>query len=197
VITILRGKIRSRALSGAWEVRETPVDFHAQQIVVGVSIAIDTVIRFHDDLPIIPAILDIGLNQSFSIHQYHLEESAGIPKQTLAHFKLNQTYFNQEYDICNASLWLHRLPFQRNNNGPPPRSPVFLGQSSTVIVYKYHKHQLAKHIINNYVYPRLPCLGMKALTENHLRFFLDGKGDKSRFRVSRSLKSWLYAGDLS
>jgi hypothetical protein len=196
VITILRGKIRSRALGGAWEVRGTPVDFHAQQIVVGVSIAIDSVLTFDDDLPILPAILDTGLNQSFSIHQYHLEESAGIPKQTLAHFISDQKYLTHEYDICSASLWLHRMPFERNNNGSPTPPPLFLGKSNHTIVYKYKKHQLAKHITDNAVFPRLPCLGMKALTENHLRFFVEGKGDKSYFRVSRSFKSWLYAGEL-
>jgi len=197
VFTILRGRIRSTALSGAWCIDTTPIDLKASQIVVGISIAIDIVLELPDESPIIPAVLDTGLNHNFSIHQYHLEEGAKLPKQTLAHHRTKRDQINagHQYDVCYASLWLHRYPFELIDRIDLPRpwnQPVFLGKASEMIVYQYKDNQRAKHIVSNDVFPRLPCLGLKALTENRLRFFVDGERERSRFRISRSFTSWLY-----
>jgi hypothetical protein len=158
VFTILQGRIRATGLANAWNIDKTPVDLNSYQIVVGISIATDRVLHLPDESPIIPAILDTGLNQNFSIHQYHLEEVANLPKQTLAHHrtKRNQSNAGHKYDVCYASLWLHRYPFERIDKDRPPhrwRWPIFLAESAEVIVYTYNDNQRAKHIVNNDVFP--------------------------------------------
>jgi hypothetical protein len=180
-------------LRGAWRVGSTHITVKSRQIVVGISIAIDSDNEFRPDRPIIPAILDTGFNQTFAIHQYHLEESAGIPKPALAYSGATKTYLGHDYDRCFASIWLHRAPFQARQATQTSLRPVLLSRSKEIIVYKYNKMQQAKNIGENDVYPRLPLLGMEALTLNQLRLYVNGK--RFSFRISRSFMSWLYADD--
>lgn len=207
MITILRGSIRAHAASNAWRIHAIPIDFKARQIIVGVSISDDSQATYHHDMPVIPAILDIGFNRSFSIHQFFLEQSAGIAKSSLARvgtllqpsatriidLAAQRTYQGHAYDNHFASLWLHRAPYAFNDMRRVKREPIRLTRTTDIMVYKYQHGTNYKNIDRNDIYPRMPLLGLRSLTENQLRLFVEG--ERNRYSISRSFRSWLYSDE--
>jgi hypothetical protein len=173
---IIRGPLyRGRFLA----VPSGQIDLRPPKIIVGVSL---TLLGERGSLPpgvvTLPAILDTGFNRTFEIDEGHLVRWAGIHKEHLETIARDKVHDDRKYDLCKATLWLHRVPFE----GPlAPRAipPMLLARSTQIRV-------MATTGKPN---PRLPLLGLNALIENKLQARIDG--ENTWFRIDRSIKSIL------
>lgn len=133
----------------------------AYQIIVWVSINLQDLLDWDQRLPALPAILDTGNNHNLSIGRGQLMRWAGIQPEALEK-RGSLRDRGQHIPLHAATLWLHanqaatREP--RRNHTP----------------YRIHLRQgIAIYPDENA--PRLPVLGLRALTENRLHFSVDGR----------------------
>jgi hypothetical protein len=153
------------------------VDLRPPKIVVGLSL---TLLSERDSLPpgvvTLPAILDTGFNRTLEIDEWHLIHWAGLHKEHLSIIARDKLRDGRKYDLCKATLWLHRTSYE----GPqmPRARPRMLLAGST---------QVRVMATTEKPNPRLPLLGLNALIENHLQVRIDG--EHSQFRIFRSFKS--------
>jgi hypothetical protein len=175
-MTIIRGSLFS---GSSLAVPSGQIDLRPPKIIVGLSL---TLLAERDSLPpgvvTLPAILDTGFNRTCEIDEWHLVRWAGLHKEHLETVAKDKVHDGRRYDLCKATLWLHRDPF-RGPQAPRTRPPMLLSRSTQIRV-------MATTGKPN---PRLPLLGLNALIENRLQAQIDG--DNSRFRLYRSIKSIL------
>jgi hypothetical protein len=190
VITILRGPLRLRGGCSWYGASPQEDEFRPPQLIVGISIGYYGEKRYTDGIPIVPVILDTGLNKQFCISENHLRKIANIPLDRLAYDQRQtiKTYQGWTYKEYWATLWLHRTPYTAGDYMPPRRLPIFLGKSDKIRVFD---DKLSPETGRQPCYPRLPTLGLHALMTNKLRLSVDG--ERSKFRLSRSVNAWLFA----
>jgi hypothetical protein len=130
-------------------VKDEFVDVKAFQIIVWVSIAPKVTSDWDPRIPKIPAILDIGNTHNFALTREHLVRWAGIHPDSLP--KLRKVRESGRRGLLrSAGLWLH-------SDGDPFQLIISEGIA-----------------ILDGDWPRLPILGLRALTKNKLQTFIYG-----------------------
>jgi hypothetical protein len=159
----------------AVRVRGAPVSVKAHQIIVWVSISAREVLALETNCPRFPAILDTGNTQTFSIRESHLRQWAGIQPAFLPWLGFVR-HAGRDVPMHDARLWLHRnRPGQRDSFADA--TALRLDFEEGILVYPDGAPAA----------PRLPLLGLRALTENRLHL----KVDAERLRVSLRSRDWV------
>ena len=146
------------------KVHNEVVEVKAFQIIVWVSVASDATAAWDARVPRLPAILDIGNNHNFAITDAHLLKWAGIHAASLIQLK-SMRERGKKVPLVDAGLWLH-------TDGEPFKIRIHEG----IAVYDGD-------------WPRLPILGLRALTENKLQIFI--YGDTKRV-IIRTPPKWYW-----
>lgn len=133
----------------------------AYQIVVWVSINIERILEWDQRLPLVPAILDTGNNHNFSIGRSQLLRWAGIQPELLEpRGTLRER--GERVALHAATLWMHS-----NQVGTrvarTDQKPHYVDLRRGIAIYPDERA------------PRLPVLGLRALTDNELHFSVDGR----------------------
>lgn len=130
-------------------VKSEVVEVKAFQIIVWVSIARKQVPEWNPTLPKFPAILDIGTTHNFVLTNDHLTRWSGIDAaslQELGRVRINRT----KSPLHSAGLWLY-------TDGAPFKLRIDDGVA-----------------VCDGDWPRLPILGLRALTNSKLQTFIYG-----------------------
>jgi hypothetical protein len=141
------------------------------QIVVAVSIGLEAQVEWDPRMPRFPAILDTGNNHNLSISRRHLLRWAGLQTEALRIIGAIRER-QQRIPLHAASVWLHRnRPGERAVTDQEPH-PLKLEEG--IAVYP------------DDIGPRLPVLGLRALTQNQLHVAINPE----RMRVNRRTPDW-------
>jgi len=140
------------------------VGVKAFQIIIWVSVAQGESSLWDARIPKIPAILDCGNNHNFAITENHLVKWAGIAAASLPESSMIREQ-QQRVRLRKAKLWLH-------NDADPFPLRVEEG--------------IAVHTGD---WPRLPILGLRALTNSKLQTLI--YGDTLRV-VIRTRPKWYW-----
>ena len=125
------------------------VEVKAFQIIVWVSLAAGRTSDWDPQIPKLPAILDIGNTHNFAITQEHLVRWAGLHPESLP--KLNRVRESGNRGMLrSAGLWLL-------SDGSPYKLEIDEGIA-----------------VMDGDWPRLPILGLRALTNSKLQTFIYG-----------------------
>ena len=125
------------------------IEIKAFQIIVWISISNDKASRWDPRLPRLPAILDIGTTHNFALTENHLKKWAGIHKTSLP--KIGSARLEGiKSTLHGAGLWLH-------SDAEPYELSAFEGIA-----------------VLDGDWPRLPILGLRALTNSKLQTFIYG-----------------------
>jgi hypothetical protein len=129
--------------------------------------------------PPFPALLDTGNNHNFSIQSRHLLRWAGLDRGPLPTLGAVSER-GKRIPLLGADLWIHpNRPGQLETW--PGRPPFRLTLDGGIVVYPD----------DGLNYPRLPLLGLRAMTDNRLRLTVDG----ARRLVSlRTPRTWWFLG---
>jgi hypothetical protein len=145
------------------------------QILVWVSVHLAKTLEPESSIPRFPALLDTGNNFAFSLQDRLLREWAGIdPNLLVAH---GDVEINGQVVTCRrATVWLYpNSPGQQEMAGDRP--PFRLEMSKGIAVYPPDAVPPA---------PRLPLLGLPALLDNDLDWWLDPE----RQNVTVQTRTW-------
>jgi hypothetical protein len=119
------------------------------QIIVWVSVSGTAFTTWDSRTPRLPAILDIGNNHNFALTEEHLSKWAGISRLGLKQLgRISES--GHLVPLCSAGLWLH------TDSGP-----FQLQADSGIAIFDGD-------------WPRLPILGLRALTNSKLQTFIYG-----------------------
>jgi hypothetical protein len=143
------------------DVRGETVQVKAYQILVWVSVSAENILEWDPRTPRFPAILDTGNNHNFAIAQGQLLRWAGLDSRLLPLCGAARES-GQRLPLHAADLWLH-LNRAKTREISEHRQPARLGLRQGLTVYP------------DETAPRLPILGLRALTVNHLRSLIDGE----------------------
>ena len=130
-------------------IRNEVVEVKAFQIIVWVSIGSDVHSVWDPRFPKLPAILDTGNNHNFALTRNHLVRWAGVQPASLPKLKRVRES-GRRGQLHSAALWLH-------TDG----DPCLLDIDEGVAVLDDD-------------WPRLPILGLRALTNSKLQTFIYG-----------------------
>jgi hypothetical protein len=130
-------------------IRNEVVEVKAFQIIVWISVSLQDIQEWDPRTPRFPAILDTGNNHNFAITEEHLVKWAGIQAASLFE-KKKMREREKKVPLRSAGLWLHT-----------DRDPFILTTDEGIAVYDGD-------------WPRLPTLGLRALTNNNLQTFIYG-----------------------
>jgi hypothetical protein len=155
--------------------RERHVTIRANQILVWVGVHLSEVLVPEETVPRFPALLDTGNNFGFSVQDRHLKEWAGIDPRLLD--AVGEITIEGEVATCReATVWLYaNVPGRQEAAGSG--RPFRLELSKGIAVYTQDAVPPG---------PRLPLLGLPALLENDLDFWLDPE----RRHVTVQRHSW-------
>jgi len=154
-------------------VRGQAVRVRPFQIVVWVSLNLQQFADWDVRLPRFPAILDTGHTHNFSIGVGQLVRWAGIRPEALRLLGAMREG-GQRVPLHAARLW---LPFNvRGTQEVETREPYHLAVDDGVALYP------------DETAPRLPLLGLRALTLNRLRSLVDG--DRRHVTIRTALPWW-------
>ena len=138
------------------------------QIVVYVSVSLQALVEWDPRTPSFPAILDTGNNHNLSIRKGQLRQWAGLQPEALPIIGVIRERA-QRIPLHFASAWLHRnLPGQR---ALKDREPHPLKLEEGIAIYP------------DDVGPRLPILGLRALTQNQLSTAIDSERTRLDLRT--------------
>jgi hypothetical protein len=138
------------------------VTIHANQILVWVSVHLSEVLVPEQNIPRFPALLDTGNNFGFSVQDRHLRDWAGIDPGLLDAIG-DITIEGKIVPRREATVWLYpNVPGRQDAAAVGP--PFRLDMSKGLAVYTEDAVPPG---------PRLPLLGLPALLENDLDFWLD------------------------
>src|SRR5436309_3224171 len=115
-------------------------------------------------------ILDTGHTHSLSLHERHLTEWAGLRPESLAVFAAVRER-GQRLSLRAANIWVH--PNEPGERRVSDRPPQFVEAVRGIAVYPGHD------------FPRLPILGLRAITENKLVLAIDGRRREATLRTRR------------
>jgi hypothetical protein len=143
------------------------------QIIIWISIT--TVDQF--DLapvsPRFPAILDTGLNDTFAIKPVHLRTWAGLRWDLLPEEGKDRFYNNIPVPKRRACVWLHPNQYGQRDFIDPLRRAVKIELPYGITVYGDGEQVGKDPRTKNLAGPRLPLIGLRALTENKCRLQID------------------------
>jgi hypothetical protein len=125
------------------------VEVKAFQIIVWVSVSLDASLQWDARTPKFPAILDCGNNHNFAITESHLLTWGGMHAASIPELGMIREQ-QQRVRLRGAGLWLH-------TDGEPYLLRVDEG--------------IAVHTGD---WPRLPILGLRALTNSKLQTLIYG-----------------------
>jgi hypothetical protein len=143
------------------------------QIVVWVSLNVRHVVEWDGRVPGFPAILDTGHTHNFSIRVSHLVRWADIRPEALRGLGAMRER-GRRVPLHAARLWLHANV--RGTRQVDEREPRQLAVEEGIAIYPDDTG------------PRLPVLGLRALTLNRLRSVVDG--DRRYVTVRTALPRW-------
>jgi hypothetical protein len=136
------------------------IEIKAYQIIVWVSISAREIAEWDLKIPKIPAILDTGFTHNFAISEVQLRQWTGIYPDHLPELKkMRET--GERVPLRAASLWLHT-----------DAEPLRLKVDEGIGVYETD-------------WPRLPILGLRALTKNKLHTLIYGDTQRVVIRTPR------------
>jgi hypothetical protein len=130
-------------------VQNDVVEIKPFQIIVWVSFTSHDVQNLDANVPRLPAILDTGNNHNFALTETHLLRWAGIHPASLFELRKMREY-GRKVPLHNAGLWLHT-----------DKDPINLNVDEGIAIYTGD-------------WPRLPTLGLRALTNNQLQTLIYG-----------------------
>ena len=149
------------------------------QIVVTISLGLQTLLEWDPRMPRFPAILDSGNNHNLSISRGLLLRWAGFQPEALRIIGAISER-QQRIPLHSASVWLHRnRPGERDVGDQEPH-PLKLEEG--IAVYP------------DDIGPRLPVLGLRALTQNQLHVAIDPEQMRVNLRTpdwSTKILGWL------
>lgn len=150
-------------------VRGERVPLRANQIILWVTLSLRRVTSV-DPLAIpFPTILDTGYTHTFSIHERHLVDWAGIqPEALISRAAIRDR--GQRVLLREANIWLHpnvRGSRERYADG----SPHLITANKGIAIYPGND------------FPRLPLLGLRAIAENGLVLKVDGPKRQATLRT--------------
>lgn len=125
------------------------VEIKPFQIIVSVSVSIPGDSEWDPRTPKLPTILDVGNNHNFSLTEEHLVRWAGLQPTSLDLVKTMRES-GKRVPLRSAGLWLHF-----------DEEPFNLDVNEGIAVYDGD-------------WPRLPILGLRALTNSKLQTFIYG-----------------------
>ncbi|HET6883199.1 MAG TPA: hypothetical protein VFI31_23720 [Pirellulales bacterium] len=131
-----------------------------RQIVLWVSLSSPGQTQLTSSLPRFPAILDIGLNESFAISREHFNRWSGLIEDELDPLEQVLMY-DRRVVAREADLWIYRnVPFARDDllEAEPFHVEIDAGILISPVANK----------------PRLPLLGLRAFESAGLQLLLDG-----------------------
>jgi hypothetical protein len=141
------------------------------QIVVEVSVSLQALLKWDPHTPRFPAILDTGNNHNLSISRGHLLRWAGLQAEALRVIGAIRER-EQRIPLHAASVWLHKnQPDERASREQEPH-PLKLLQG--IAIYP------------DDIGPRLPVLGLRALTQNQIHVAIDPE----RMHVNLRTPDW-------
>lgn len=162
--------------------RETAIALGAErvvvrpyQIIVWVSVA-----RVGDIAPPaeprrFPAILDTGHNDNFAITPRHLREWAGVSWADLPlEPGAERRYQGVPVPHRRANLWLHPNQYGWRDLFDPGMRPALLELDAGIAVYG-DGEQVGVEGTTRLTGPRLPLLGLRALTTSRIKLRIDGE----------------------
>jgi hypothetical protein len=146
------------------------VTVRANQIIIWLSLAPK---RMHLPAPGVapfPAIVDTGHTHSFSLHERHLIEWAGMRPEALPIISAVRDRGHRLF-LRAANIWIH--PNRRNEMQTISESlPHLIEADGGIAVYPGSE------------FPRLPILGLRAIADNGLVLRVDGHRRKATLRTS-------------
>ena len=141
-------------------VRGERVRIRADQIILWVSLTLQRVKEPNPSVLPFPVILDTGHNHTFSIHERHLIDWAGLRPDVLGVLGPIRDR-GQRVLLRMANIWVHpNEPHHRDRLAARP--PHLVGAPQGIAVYPGAE------------FPRLPILGLRAIAENELVLRVDG-----------------------
>ena len=157
------------------EIRNAKVPVRAHQIVVWVAIApvgVDdpstAVLRF-------PAILDTGHNHNFVITPQQLKDWAGIEWQSLPlEAGIEKKYNDIPVPHRRANIWLFPNRLGLRDEIDLTTTPVLFELDAGIAVYG-NGVQVGTQETSRLSGPRLPLIGLRALTANRVNLVIDAK----------------------
>lgn len=138
------------------------------QIVVAISVSLQAMGEWDPRIPRYPAILDTGNNHNLSISRGHLLRWAGLQAEALQIIGAIRER-QQRIPLHAASVWLHRN--RPGEQAMRDQAPVPLMLEEGVAVYP------------DDIGPRLPVLGLRALTQNQLHLAIDPESMRVNVRT--------------
>jgi hypothetical protein len=160
-------------------VRGERVRLQANQVIAWVTLTHpDVKVANPTQIPF-PAILDTGHTHTFSIQRRHLIEWAGIQPDALPLAGLIREG-GRRLELRFANIWLHpNTPLSRDRLLGRPPYPV--GADRGIAVYP-----------PGVSFPRLPILGLRAITHNRLVLVVNGHRREATLRTA--YRWWPFAG---
>ena len=156
----IRDRLRYSTIATTAPVHRETVPVKPYQIIMQVSVSVRGLLGWDPRTPIFPAILDPGNNHNFSIRRDHLIRWAGIHPDALP-LKRAIRERQQRIPLHAAGLWLH--PNVPGEPGVSGREPHLLKVKEGIAIYPDETG------------PRLPVLGLRALTRNKLHLTIAGQ----------------------
>jgi len=141
-------------------VGEERIRVRASQLIVWMSITLRNVDGLADHVPRFPVILDTGHSHYFAIQEQHLTRWAGFRRGQLS-IQRYIRHLGQRLPLLGAKLWLHS-----NRTGTTECSEKYRQMESMPGIALFP---------NSGNFPRLPLLGLRAVTVNHFYLSLDGE----------------------
>jgi hypothetical protein len=145
------------------------VRLRANQIIVWVSLSLHRLTIANPEVSPFPAILDTGHNHTFSIHERHLTEWAGLRMEIL-NVMTAIRHRGQRLLLRAANVWVH--PNERGARDKLADRPPYLLKALTGIA-----------VYPGSDFPRLPILGLRAIAENNLVLKVDGPRRQTTLRT--------------
>jgi len=144
------------------------VRIRAFQIIAWVSLGLEENVQWDPRTPRFPVVLDTGHNHNLSIARGQLLRWAGMRPELLDHIGSIRER-GQRVPLHAATVWLHRnVPGERRVR---PAEPFLLEVEEGIAVY------------TDDTAPRLPVLGLRALTLNKLHLAIDPEGRAVNLRT--------------
>jgi hypothetical protein len=137
------------------------------QIVIQVSIS--PFREWDSRTPIIPALIDTGLNHHFSIQGHHLSRWAGIHPESLSSLG-EMREGGRTAGLRRAYVWIHRN--RRGHRDLRDAEPFSLSLREGIAIYPADGSN----------YPRMPLLGLRAILKNKLKLTIDGRREHASLR---------------
>ena len=148
---------------------------YSHQIIVWVSVTPVECFELSPDARRFPAILDTGLTDNFAVAPVHLRAWAGLHWNALPEEGVERFYGNVRVPTRRAFLWLHPNQYGWRDLIDPLRPAFQIELSDGITVYGNGERVGGDSRTTGLRAPRLPLLGLRALTAMRCRLHIDGE----------------------